>query len=200
LTEGYGGQTPAGRGITNDQESLMRTTYTLDPRTVGLGLLVGRVVFGALFAAHGSQKLFGWFRGPGLRGTGEFFEALGFRPGRAFAAAAGLTELTSGLLILLGFLGPVGPALLLSVMTVAVITVHWGNGLLATSNGSELPLLYATVAIGLALAGPGPFSLDRLLGIPTLWPWNVTLAVLAAGVIGGLANVAARRPAAPRRA
>ncbi len=178
----------------------MHTACTSDPGTVGLGLLVGRLVFGALFAAHGSQKLFGWFRGPGLRGTGEFFESLGFHPGHAFAAAAGLTELTSGLLILLGFLGPVGPALLLSVMTVAIITVHWGNGLLATSNGSELPLLYATAAIGLALAGPGPFSLDALLGISTSCSWNTTWAVLAVGVIGGLANVAARRPAAPRRA
>jgi putative oxidoreductase len=178
----------------------MDTPYTLDPRMVGLGLLVGRLVFGALFAAHGSQKLFGWFRGPGLRGTGDFFESLGFHPGRAFAAAAGLTELTSGLLILLGFLGPVGPALVLSVMTVAVITVHWGNGLLATSNGSELPLLYASAAIAIALAGPGPFSLDALLGITTLWSWSATWAVLAVGVIGGLANLTARRPAAPRRA
>ena len=179
---------------------LTDTTYTWDARTVGLGLLVGRLVFGTLFAAHGSQKLFGWFRGEGLRGTGEFFESLGFHPGRPFAAAAGLTELTSGVLILLGFLGPVGPALLLSVMTVAVITVHWGNGRLASSNGSELPLLYATAAIGLALAGPGTYSLDALLGISTLWSSSVTWAVLAVGVIGGLATAAARRTAAPRRA
>ena len=88
----------------------MRTTATRDPRTVDLGLLVVRLVFGALFAAHGGQKLFGWFRGPGLRGTGDFFESLGFHPGRRYATAAGLTELASGLLILLGFLGPVGCA------------------------------------------------------------------------------------------
>lgn len=176
-------------------------TYTWDARTVDLGLLAGRLVFGALFAAHGSQKLFGWFRGYGLRGTGASFESLGFRPGRTFAAAAGLTELASGLLILLGLLGPVGPALLLSVLTVAVITVHWGNGLLATSNGSELPLLYATVAIGFALTGPGTYSLDALLGITTFWSSSITWAMLALGVIGGLTNVAARRrPAAARRA
>src|SRR5689334_2370841 len=97
----------------------MDATYAGDARTIGLGVLAGRLVLGGLFAAHGSQKLFGWFRGYGLQGTGQYFESLGFRPGRAFAAAAGLTELTSGLLIALGLLGPVGPALLLSVMTVA---------------------------------------------------------------------------------
>ena len=56
------------------------------------GLLLARVVFGLLMAAHGTQKLFGWFGGYGLAGTGGFFESLGFRPGRLFAAAAGGTE------------------------------------------------------------------------------------------------------------
>ena len=177
----------------------MDTTYASDSPAVDLGLLAGRLVIGVLFAAHGGQKLFGWFRGYGLDGTGQFFESLGFHPGRTFAAAAGLTELTSGVLILLGFLGPVGPALVLSVMTVALITVHWGNGLLATSNGSKLPLLYATAAVGIALAGPGVYSLDALLGISELWSWTITWTALAAGVIGGLANVAARRAAALRR-
>jgi hypothetical protein len=78
--------------------------------------------------------------------------------------------------------------------------VHWGNGLLARSNGSELPLLHATAAISLAPARPGAYSLDALLGISTLWSWNLTWAVLAVGVIRGRANVATRRPAAPRRA
>lgn len=178
----------------------MNTTHAWDPGAAALALLVLRLVFGTLFAAHGSQKLFGWFRGPGLRGTGDFFESLGFHPGRAFAAAAGLTELASGILILLGFLGPVGPALLLGVMTVAVVTVHWGNGLLATSNGSELPLLYAAAAIGLALAGPGAYSLDALLGISTFWSPGITGAVLAAGVAGGVANTMTRRPPTPRHA
>ena len=105
----------------------MDNMYAWDARGVRLGLLAGRLVFGTLFAAHGCRKLFGWFRGYGLTGTGEFLQWLGFRPGRAFAAIAGLAELGSGLLILLGFLGPVGPALLLSVMSVAIITVHWAT-------------------------------------------------------------------------
>lgn len=178
----------------------MDATLTWDPRMVDFSLLVTRLVFGALFAAHGCQKLFGWFGGAGPRATGEFFGSLGFHPGRAFSAIVGLTELTGGLLILVGFLGPLGPALLLSVMTVAVVTVHWGNGLLATSNGSELPLLYSTAAISLALAGHGMYSLDALLGISTFWSPSITWAVLAVGVIGGLANVAARRTATPRSA
>src|SRR6185295_19805757 len=108
----------------------MSTTLSLPLQLtiVSVGLLVLRLVVGLAIAAHGSQKLFGWFGGHGLAGTGGFFEMLGFRPGRTFALAAGLTEFISGILIALGFLGPVGPALMLSVMIVAAVTVHWKNG------------------------------------------------------------------------
>jgi len=171
----------------------MDSTYTPDPRAVAIGILIARLVFGLLFAAHGSQKLFGWFRGYGLEGTGGFFDGLGFHPGRRFAAAAGTAELTGGLLIALGLLGPVGPGLVLSVMIVAVITVHWGNGLLATSNGSEVPILYSTVAIVCAIIGYGPYSIDAAAGLTNVWsPW-ITLVVLVLGLLGGLANVAMRR-------
>jgi len=84
-----------------------------------VGLLVARVVFGLTMSAHGAQKLFGWFGGHGLAGTGQFFDSVGFRPGRVMAAVAGLSEVTSGLLIALGLLGPVGPAVMLAVMIVA---------------------------------------------------------------------------------
>src|SRR2546430_10668609 len=92
--------------------------------TLSIGLLVARVVTGLVMAAHGAQKLFGWFGGYGLNKTGEFFVHLGFQQGRAFAAAASLTEIGSGLLVAIGFLGPIGPALMISVMIVAMITVH----------------------------------------------------------------------------
>jgi len=171
-----------------------------DPRMVGLGLLIARVVLGLLMAAHGSQKLFGWFGGPGLRTSGDIFVQLGFRPGRPFALAASVSELASGLLVALGFLGPIGPAMMIAVMVVAA-SVHWPNGLFMTSNGIELTLLYATSAFGLALVGPGPYSLDALLGIASAWTPDITWVVLAAGIIGGVANVAARRrPAPPRSA
>src|SRR5262245_37076915 len=130
--------------------------------TLHQGLLLARLVFGLVMAAHGAQKLFGWFGGYGLAGTGGFFASLGFRPGRLFAAADGLSEFSGGLLIALGLLGPVGPALVLSVMIVAAVTVHVKNGLFAQNNGIEVPLLYATAAVALALTGPGAFSIDAL--------------------------------------
>ena len=99
------------------------------------GLFLLRVGLGLLMAAHGAQKLFGWFGGYGLTGTGGFMEGLGFRPGRLFAAAAGGTEVVSGVLMLLGLLGPVGPALMVSVMIVAAISAHWKNGLFAQAGG-----------------------------------------------------------------
>src|SRR5438034_2130598 len=128
------------------------TTYVTDAVTLGAGLLLGRLIFGVLMAAHGAQKLFGWFGGYGLTGTAGFFESIGFHPGRLFATAAAAGEVVSGLLIALGFLGPVGPALMLAVMIVAA-SVHWPNGVFAQNNGYELPLLYATVAVALALIG-----------------------------------------------
>ena len=157
---------------------------------VSTGLLLARVVVGLLMAAHGTQKLFGWFGGYGLQKTGDFFANLGFRPGRAFAAAASVTEIASGLLLALGLLGPIGPALMVSVMIVAAVTVHWGQGLLA--NGIELPLLYAAAAVGFALTGFGAYSLDALLGIASTWTPTTTLIVLALGIAGGFANLALR--------
>jgi putative oxidoreductase len=166
-----------------------------DGATVSSGLLIARLVFGVLMIGHGTQKLFGWFGGYGLAGTGGFFEGLGFRPGRGFAAAASLTEIAGGLLLALGFLGPVGPALIISVMLVAAISVHWQNGLFAASKGIELPLLYAAGAISLALTGPGLFSLDAVLGLTSLWTPGIVWAAIAIGIVGGLINLGLRRSA-----
>jgi putative oxidoreductase len=159
------------------------------------GLLVGRLVIGLLMAAHGSQKVFGWFGGYGLSGTGGFFEQLGFRPGRIFAALAGGTEIVSGLLLAAGFLGPIGPALILSVMVVAAVTVHLPGGVFAQNNGVEVPLLYGTAAVALGLTGFGAYSLDAALGSGSIWTPGVALAVLALGIGSGVANLAIRRSA-----
>ena len=160
------------------------------------GLLLVRTVFGLVMAAHGAQKVFGWFGGYGLTGTGGFFEQLGFRPGKAFAAAAGLAELTGGLLFALGLLTPFAAALIVSVMVVAALAVHWQNGLFAQNNGIEVPLLYAVAAIAVALMGPGIYSADAQLGLTAAWTPAITLGALAAGAVGGLLNLAIRRPAA----
>lgn len=168
---------------------------------VSVGLLIVRVAVGLMMAAHGTQKLFGWFGGYGLEKTGGFFAQLGFRPGRAFAAAASVTEVTSGLLLTLGLFGPIGPALIVSVMIVAAVTVHWGHGFFATTNGIELPLLYSVAAIGLALTGPGPYSLDAVLGLEGVWTTAITWIVLGLGAVGGVANLALRtRPGSAVRA
>jgi len=155
------------------------------------GLLLARLVFGLLMAAHGTQKLFGWFGGYGLAGTGGFFEQLGFRPGRFFAATAGATELVAGLLVAFGLLGPLGPALIVSVMLVAMATVHWQHGVFASNNGIEVPLLYAVAAVTLALTGFGAFSLDARLGLS--WSADVAWIAIALGVIGAVANLAIRK-------
>jgi putative oxidoreductase len=171
-------------------------TSLLDFSTLDAGLLVVRLVVGLLMAAHGSQKLFGWFGGHGIAGTGMYFESIGFRPGRLFAELAAVTELVSGLLVVLGFLGPVGPALMLSVMIVAAVSVHWKNGLFASANGIELSLFYATAAVGLALIGYGKYSLDAVLGLQSLYTPAWALAALAIGIVGGIGNLLARRPVA----
>ena len=164
----------------------------LNIQTSPAGLLLVRIVFGLVMAAHGAQKYLGWFGGYGLTKTGEFFVNLGFWPGRAFAALASLSEITSGLLVAIGLLGPVGPALMIAVMIVAMITVHWKNGLFAAKNGIELPLLFATLAAGLALIGFGPYSVDALLGMSGHWSPRVIVMVLAIGIIGGFASAAIR--------
>jgi len=176
----------------------MDPSFVTDAPTLDVGLLIARLVVGLLMAAHGAQKLFGWFGGHGLRATGEFFVQIGFHPGRLFATAAALGEFTSGLLVALGFLGPVGPAVMLAVMVVAAITVHWQNGLFASANGIELPLLYGTAAIGLALGGPGRYSLDAVLGLRSTWTPAAIWGALLVGAVGGVVHLALRqRPSPP---
>src|SRR2546422_1352414 len=96
-----------------------------------VGILVIRVLFGVAIAAHGAQKLFGWFGGYGLRGTGGFFESLGFKPGRLMAATAGTSELFGGLLFAAGLLTPLAAAAFVGVMLNAILTVHVSNGVYA---------------------------------------------------------------------
>jgi putative oxidoreductase len=161
---------------------------------LGAGLVIGRAVIGTLMVAHAGQKLFGWLGGIGLRRTAGYFEQIGFRPGLRFVEAASLVKMTSGLLVALGLLGPVGPSLMISVMLVAAVSVHRGNGLFATTNGVEVPLLYTTGALAFAMVGFGPYSLDALLGIDAVWTPSVRLVVLALGVLVGIGNLILRRP------
>jgi putative oxidoreductase len=165
----------------------------IDIQLFDIGLLVVRVVFGLIFAAHGAQKLFGWFGGYGISGTSGWLESSGFRPGKFFATALGLTEFIAGLLLALGFLGPVGPALIVAVMIVAMITVHWKNAFFVSTNGIEHPLMFTVAAIGLALTGPGRYSIDYQQNWLRWETPGLTWVILAIGVIIGVANVAIRR-------
>ena len=161
---------------------------------LALPLLFVRVVVGLALAAHGTQKLFGWFGGYGLAGTAGFLEQLGFRPGKLFALAAGLAELAGGLLIAAGLFGPVGAALVIATMIVAIATVHLRNGFFAASNGVELPLLYLLLAAIYGFAGYGALSLDAAFGIAGMWTPGLVWAFVGLGIVGGLLNLAARRP------
>jgi putative oxidoreductase len=163
----------------------------------GIGILIARLLLGGGLMVHGSQKLFGWFGGYGPSGTGGFMESLGFRPGVLFAVAAGLGEFGGGLLTALGLFGAVGPALIVMVMIVAILTVHVTKGFLSSNGGWELPGMNIAAALAIAFAGNGLYALDSAFG------WNVVRdpgqvwMAIGAAVVAGLLNLAARRkPAA----
>jgi len=139
---------------------------------------------GLFFIGHGAQKLFGAFGGHGLAGTAGFFESLGLRPGRVHATAAGVAELAGGISLALGFLVPLGAALIVATMLVAVATAHAGKGPWATGGGWELNVTYAVAAVALAGAGAGAWSLDDAFGLDVAGTdWAV--GALAAGLLGG---------------
>lgn len=165
----------------------------IDFAGLSAGLLVVRLLLGLGMAAHGSQKLFGWFGGYGLEGTGGFLEGLGFRPGRIFALVAGAGELLGGLLTAVGLLGPVGPALIVTVMVVAMLAAHRGNGFFAADGGVELPLTYVAGALALAFAGPGLFSVDAILGLLGAWSAGTVWATVAVAVVAAFAALLAKR-------
>src|SRR6185295_9728125 len=129
----------------------------------------------------------------GIKKTGGFFEAIGFRPGAAFATAAGLSEMGGGLLVTVGLFTPFGAAAVLSAMLVAMVSVHLKNGFFAAGNGIELPFLYAVAALGIALTGGGAISLDALLSLNSLFKPYVVTGVLVLAVFGAAVTLSMRR-------
>ncbi|WP_046212998.1 DoxX family protein [Paenibacillus wulumuqiensis] len=130
---------------------------------LSMGLLLIRVVIGVIFAAHGAQKLFGWFGGFGPKGTGGWMESLGIKPGVAAAVAAGLVELLGGLAFAAGLFTPIVAVLLSLTMVMAIVKVHAPNGFWNTAGGYEFNLILIVVLIGVALTGAGAYSLDALI-------------------------------------
>ncbi|TAM78219.1 DoxX family protein [bacterium] len=162
----------------------------------GLGLLIPRLMLGLGVASHGAQKLFGWFGGGGPQGTGAFMESLGMRPGERHALLAGFGEFGGGLLTAVGFLNPIGPALIVGTMTTAIATVHWKNGYFASKNGSELPLMNIAGATALAFSGPGGISIDAAAAIPALQKSRAKWCILLLATTGALV-IAGKRTMPP---
>lgn len=164
------------------------------------GLLLIRLVLGATMSAHGAQKLFGSFGGPGRAGTAGFFAGIGLQPARELAVVAGLAELCGGILLALGLFTPFAAFAIAVVMVTAVSAVHWKNGFFAGNGGFEFNLLIYAVVVGLAAIGPGRFSLDHAAAwddnLSGLW-WGV--GVLGASVIAGLAAIELGRLGSRRR-
>ncbi len=156
---------------------------TTDARDVGL--LALRVGVGGALVAHGTQKLFGWFGGHGLDGTGAFFESIGFTPGRANAVLAGLGEAGGGALLTLGLATPAAGAAAAGTMAVAA-SMHTDNGFFAQDGGYEYPAVLGLAAAALALGGPGQLSLDAALDHRTNRQWMRVAGLASVPVAAGL--------------
>jgi putative oxidoreductase len=156
--------------------------------------LLARLAIGGMFFAHGTQKLLGWFDGPGLDGATGMMDSLGLAPARTNAVAAGASETFGGIAIALGAATPLAATSLIATMTTAIRTVHWKNGFFSANGGYEYNLTIIAALLLIADAGPGPISVDAAFGIEESGP-GVALAAAAAGVIGSTVTLAAAKAA-----
>ncbi|WP_243977373.1 DoxX family protein [Vibrio natriegens] len=129
----------------------------------GFSTLALRIPIGIIFMAHGSQKLFGWFGGYGLEGTGQWMASIGLGPGVLMAFLAGSGEFFGGLFILLGLLTRPAATVLSFTMLIAIFSVHFENGLFLANNGYEFGLALLAASVSLIFSGAGKAGLDNLL-------------------------------------
>jgi len=156
-------------------------------------LLILRLTVGLIIAAHGAQKLFGWFGGHGVRGTSEWLASQGFRPPILWGVLGGLSEFGGGLLFALGLFSPLGSIGIGASMLVVITKIHWPK-FWGTEGGFEYPLVNFAAAIAVGIAGPGSLSLDALWG--TLLPSTISLIaalLVALGYVTGMV-ISAERP------
>jgi len=162
-----------------------------------LGLLLLRLGTGGVLAAHGAQKLLGWFGGHGIEGTGQFMESVGYAPGKASATAAGLAEAGGGTLLALGLATPAAGAAAAGAMAGAS-AVHAPNGFFNQEGGFEYAATLGLAAAGLAVTGPGRLSLDHALGHVVDRGWMVPAALgataAATALVVGARNKRLRKP------
>lgn len=158
-----------------------------DGNLVDFGLFIVRVTVGLVFAAHGAQKLFGWWGGPGMDGWTGVMEGMGVRPARLWANLSAMNELAGGLLLALGLLTPLAAAVLVSQSAVIIARMHWAKGFWNTKGGYEYPLVLGAAALGLAFSGPGGWSLDELVPLSLLYQpiviWIMVAVALAVGLV-----------------
>lgn len=139
------------------------TGHSATVHAYDVGLLLTRLALGLTMAAHGAQKLSGWFGGGGITGTGQFFTMSGYPSGETMAVVAGLSELLGGLGIAAGLLTPLAGAAVVGTL-VNALAVKWGGGFFAPQ-GVEYELLLAAAGAGIALTGPGRYAVDRFLPV-----------------------------------
>ncbi|ONK15378.1 DoxX family protein [Streptomyces sp. MP131-18] len=151
------------------------------PAGLDLGLLLLRLAVGLTMAAHGSQKLFGWFDGAGLDATGAGFTSMGYPSGETMALVAGLSETFGGLGLALGLFTPLAAAAVLGTMINAVFAVHWESGFFLPA-GYEYAMIMGFGAASLALTGPGRLAVDPLLPVPALRTHRTTYGAAALGL------------------
>jgi putative oxidoreductase len=160
---------------------------------VALALLVIRLVFGLGLAAHGAQKLFGWWNGPGLQGFAGWLASMNMRSPKMAALMAAVSEFAGGLLFALGLLTPLAALMMTAVMLTAIATVHWNKGFFNSDGGWEYNASIITAAVAVAITGPGTYSLDHALGIAgdmNGWQWGA--GVLVVGLVATAINLASR--------
>ena len=150
------------------------------------GLLTLRLVVGLTFAAHGAQKAFGWWEGPGWIGWQAVMLRLGFRPPAIFAGVSLVAELIGGVLLAIGFLTPLAVLALIGQSVVIIAKTHWSHGFWNRSNGFEFPLSLLAGAIAIGLIGPGFLSIDARAHIGASDTLRIGLILL--GIVGGLAT------------
>ncbi len=153
-----------------------------------LAFLLIRLVVGLTFAAHGAQKAFGWWGGPGMAGWRGAITSMGFRPVELFVAASILAELVGGLMFAAGILTPLAAMALVAQSVVIILKVHWSKGFFSTKGGFEFAFVLAMAAVAIGIAGPGQVSLDQLIKFEPAAA--VRGALLVIGALGGLASLA----------
>ncbi len=163
--------------------------------SLSLGLLILRLVVSLTLAAHGAQKLFGWWGGPGMTGWIDTVTKLRIRPAAPWAWVAALSEFVGGLLLALGLLSPLGSLAIAGSMLVAVATVHWSRGFWTTKGGYEFNLTLLAAVTAIALAGPGRYSLDQAIGFHLPEPISVIVGAIAV-IAGVVVTLASREPGA----